>query len=112
MPATDALNEKQFVMMKPSELLPYARDRSDTMAQPKVDALADSISRRGYRASMHDGKSSEIQLDHHSHQYPRTQLAEGNHRVAAMTKIGYDKPVRVRVRHVDDRAPIRLPGRT
>ena len=105
MPAGDAL-ERQFVKMRPSELLPYAADRSDKMAQAKVNVIADSISRRGYRGSLHSadgyGQKSPIQVVHTDH-YPYTQVTEGNHRVAAMNQIGYDKPVKVLV--TDHRRP-------
>lgn len=80
-------------MMRPSELLKHARDRSDKFGQSKVNHLADSISRRGYRASMHNERS-DIRLEHMRF---HSELTEGNHRIHAMAKIGYDKPVRVRV---------------
>lgn len=99
MSATAALG-KQFAMMRPSELLPFAADRSDKMAQAKVNVIADSIKRRGYRASQHDNPhrntDSHIHL-FHTDRYPGSELVEGNHRVRAMNQAGYDKPVRVRI---------------
>lgn len=87
---------QQFVMMRPSALLPFAGDRSDKMAQAKVNALADSIKQHGYRADKMRGNKAPITLEHHDH-YPGATLTEGNHRVHALTKIGYDRPVKVRV---------------
>lgn len=85
---------KQFVTMRPSELLPYARDRSDKMAQAKIAVLAESISHHGYRASKMRGNRAPITLDQTGR---RPELTEGSHRVHAMTRIGYDRPVRVQV---------------
>lgn len=95
MSAENALG-RQFTMMRPSQLVAHAGDRSDKMSQAKVNVIADSIGRRGYRASMHNDADSHIHLQH-TDGYPYTQLTEGNHRVHAMVKAGYDKPVPVRV---------------
>lgn len=82
-------------MMRPSELLPFAQDRSDKMAQAKINYLADSISQHGYRARQMRGNRAPITLDHSG---PRSALTEGNHRVHAMVRIGYDRPVPVEVK--------------
>lgn len=105
---------KQFVKMKPSALLPYALDRSDKYAQANVNVLADSINRRGYRASQHDNPHRNS--DSHIHlwltdSYPHAELINGNHRVHAMNQAGYDKavPVRVTDERTDPSGP--LPAR-
>ena len=85
---------QQFVRMRPSELLQYAGDRSDRMAQAKISVLAESISQHGYRSNRARGNRAPITLEHRAH---RSDLTEGNHRVHAMARIGYDRPVRVRV---------------
>jgi len=94
MSASEALGQ-QFAMMRPSELLPYAGDRTDRMAQAKVNVIADSIQQHGYRASKMRGNKAPITLDGSDR---RPALTEGNHRVHAMIKIGYDRPVKVRLR--------------
>jgi hypothetical protein len=94
MTASDALGG-QFVTMRPSELMPYARDRSDKMAQAKIRVLADSIGTHGYRASKMRGNKAPITLDSSGR---RPELTEGNHRVHAMNRIGYNRPVKVRVK--------------
>lgn len=94
MSASEHLNGEQFTTMRPSELLSYARDRSDKMAQAKVNVLAESIGQHGYRASKMRGNRAPITLDQTGR---RPELTEGNHRIHAMNRIGYDRPVRVRV---------------
>lgn len=95
MAASDHLNDEQFTMMRPSELLPYARDRSDKFGRVKVQGLAASIQKNGYRARLAKGNKAPITLDHTG---PWPELTEGNHRVHAMNSIGYDRPVRVKVK--------------
>lgn len=88
---------RQFEMMRPSELLPYAADRSGKMAQAKIAGLAESISQHGYRARKMRGNRAPITLDHNAGAWGSPALTEGNHRIHAMNRIGYDRPVRVRV---------------
>ena len=86
---------EQYAMMRPSDLLRYASDRSDKMAQAKVNVIAKSIKQHGYRASRMKGNKAPIALDYTPRWGPN--LTEGNHRIHAMTKIGYDRPVKVHV---------------
>ena len=88
--------------MRPSELLPYADDRTEW--QDHVDDLAGRISRQGYRGKAL-GLREHIHLVHQSDGL--SALANGNHRVRAMTQMGYDKPVPVLV---SDRRPKIGPG--
>lgn len=87
-------------MMRPSELLPFAADRTNPYDQQHVSRLAEKISRQGYRGGQHDShvtrpdQSSHI---HVTHTDEGSFLMNGNHRVHAMNQIGYDKKVPVRV---------------
>lgn len=91
----DALSPKQFAMMRPSELLKHSHQTH--MYEAKTAVLADSISQHGYRAAKAQGNKEPITLDHSARAGGPT-LTEGNHRVHAMNRIGYDRPVRVRLR--------------
>lgn len=90
---------QKVVMMRPSELAAYAEDRTSDLHQKRhVEDLAAKISRQGYRGKQHDhpvlARSNHIHLVHTNDE---SFLNNGNHRVAAMTQIGYDKPVPVRL---------------
>ena len=88
-----AVSGRRMEWMRPSELQPHADTDiyKDGGQDDHVDRLATSIARRGYR-------KSDLGIRDHIHLYQGddvTALVQGNHRVHAMTKIGYDKPVPV-----------------
>lgn len=93
MSASEALGE-QFAMMRPSELIKHSHQTH--MYEAKIGVIADSISQHGYRAARAQGNKAPITLDHTARMGGPT-LTEGNHRVHAMGRIGYDRPVKVRV---------------
>ena len=89
-----------YVMMRPSELAKYAEDRtSDPYQERHVAELAQRISRQGYRAKQHQHWRNDLDSSIHLvHLDDGTSfLNNGNHRVVAMNRIGYDKRVPVRV---------------
>lgn len=99
MAASDALGP-QWVMMHPRELLRHAEDRSEPSQARNVDELAGRISRQGYRSRTLDGPYGKAGEHIHlgfTDAAPEGFLVNGNHRVHALNKIGYDKPVKVRV---------------
>lgn len=85
--------------MRPSELLPYAEDRTtDPVMRQHVESLAEKIGRQGYRGKQHDAyKPQQSSHIHLAHTDSGSFVMNGNHRVAAMALAGYDKPVPVRV---------------
>lgn len=85
---------QQFAMMRPSELLPHAEPRDGEYERHNVREIADSIKEWGYDSESHDAHTHI----HLAHLEDGTKwLANGNHRVHAMSEIGYDKPVKVRL---------------
>jgi ParB-like chromosome segregation protein Spo0J len=97
MTALNALG-KQFTVMRPSELLPYAKDRSEPSEQRNIDRIANSIREHGYDEDRHDNPHRAI--DTHINLFLHdggAELVNGNHRVHAMNQIGYDQPVKVRL---------------
>jgi hypothetical protein len=93
MSASEHLSPQQFVMMRPSELRPYAGRRDDKSSQAIIRHLAESITEHGYDPTKAQGNKAPITLGRSG---MVEHLTEGNHRVHAMTRMGYDEPVPVR----------------
>ena len=110
--AAEHLQPRQFVRrMQPSELLPFAKDRtSNPTMNRNVDDLAKQITSRGYRPGSHGGMSGDPDSYPPSepitlvHDKPMSEggwgsyVAQGNHRVAALNRANYPKSVPVLVR--------------
>lgn len=94
--------------MHPSELLPHAEHypADNPGAQNIVDGLAASISRIGYKPAKYSGAAADPNLSTKDkpsspirlvHEDWGSYLRDGNHRVHALNRAGYDKKVPVSV---------------